>query len=150
MSLRRPGGSDLAARIFGRGTPQALALLRASWPHVVGPELARRTELLAIEGRTLRVRVPDVRWRKVLHRMQPEILARLRELVGGLAPGRMGFSEGAVAGPEPAASVSNGPAPPPAALPESVAARAQAITDPEIRAGFERCAALYLSRRRHA
>ena len=144
MSLRRAGGSDLAARIFGRGTPQALALLRTAWPRAVGLDLARRTELLAIEGRTLRVKVPDARWRKVLHRMQPELLARLRDLAGDLAPRRIGFSEGPVAQAPLEAPAAHADAPPLAPLPESVATQARAIADPETRARFERSAALYL------
>jgi hypothetical protein len=132
----------LAARLFARGTPPALALLKAAWPAAVGPELARRTEVLALEGTALRVKVPDVRWRKVLHRMQPEILARLRAVAGELAPRRLGFSEG---GPEiPEAPAVPAPFEHPPALPDSVAAAARAIDDPEIRARFERSAALYL------
>ena len=51
-----------------------------------------------MEGGTLRVRVPDASWRKVLHRIQPQILARLRELAGDLAPRRMGFVDGGFRG----------------------------------------------------
>jgi len=113
-----------------------------------------RSELLSMEGGTLRVRVPDAGWRRVLHRMQPEIVGRLRRLAGDLAPARRGFSEGALAvdsGPDtgqpqgmgssraPAADV-------PAAVPTSVAAGAEAIDDPEIRARFLSAAARYLSR----
>ena len=54
-----------------------------------------------MEGGTLRVRVPDASWRKVLHRMQPQILGRLRELAGDLAPRRMGFVEGGIDDHEP-------------------------------------------------
>jgi hypothetical protein len=94
MGLSRAGSSVSVARVFGRGTPAALALLKAAWPSAVGPELARRTEVLALEGSAMRVRIPDARWRKVLHRMQPEILERLRGVAGDLAPRRLGFSEG--------------------------------------------------------
>src|SRR5690349_10251855 len=96
MTLRAAVSDGLAARIFGAGAAPALALVRAAWPRVVGADLARRTEILAIEGTTLRLRVPDVRWRKVLHRMQGDILRRLRELVGSVAPRRLGFTEGPV------------------------------------------------------
>lgn len=148
MGLSRAGDSTLASRLFGRGTPGALALLRAAWPRAVGAELARRTEVLAVEGATLRIRVPDARWRKVLHRMQPEILGRLRGLTGLLAPRRLGFNEGPVLpGPEAPHAAEPQTA---AELPESLVGPARAIADPEIRAGFERSAALYLSRRRHA
>src|SRR4051794_36926337 len=99
MALRRAVGDGLAARIFGGGPIPTLALVRAAWPRVVGPDVARRTEVLAIEGSTLRLRVPDAGWRKVLHRMQGDILRRMREVAGSLAPRRLGFTEGPVAFP---------------------------------------------------
>ena len=37
------------------------------------------------------IRVPDARWRTVLHGMQPDILRRLREIAGSLAPWRIGY-----------------------------------------------------------
>src|SRR5260370_26030 len=72
--MERISGRSLAARLFGASPARTLALLEAAWPLAVGPELARRTEVLGIEGGTLRVRVPDAGWRKVLHRMQPQIM----------------------------------------------------------------------------
>jgi Dna[CI] antecedent, DciA len=98
--MERISGRSLAARLFGTSPARTLALLEAAWPLAVGPELARRTEVLGMEGGTLRVRVPDAGWRKVLHRMQPQILGRLREMAGDLAPRRMGFVEGGMA-PDP-------------------------------------------------
>ena len=92
--MERISGRSLAARLFGASPARTLALIEAAWPLAVGPELARRTEVLGIEGGTLRVRVPDAGWRKVLHRMQPQILGHLREIAGDLAPRRMGFVEG--------------------------------------------------------
>src|SRR5712691_6320552 len=106
MSFDR-AGQGLASRIFGSEPARRLALIKSAWPFAVGPELARRTEVLALEGRTLRVRVPDAGWRKALHRMQPQIVARLRSVAGDLGPSRLGFSEGQVAAPveaKPAAS----------------------------------------------
>ena len=154
MALDRAPNIVMASRLFGTKGPSTLALLRAAWPHAVGHEVARRSELLSLEGRTLRVRVPDAGWRRVLHRMQPEILARLRHLAGDLAPARLGFSEAAPSvGPGPAVEgPREKPAParethgPSAAAPASVAAEAEAIADPEIRAGFLNAAARYLSR----
>ena len=96
--MERISGRSLAARLFGASPARTLALLEAAWPLAVGPELARRTEVLGIEGGTLRVRVPDAGWRKVLHRMQPQILAHLREIAGDLAPKRMGFVDGGFPG----------------------------------------------------
>ena len=138
-------GSGLAASVFTSG-PARLALIKGAWPFAVGPELARRTEVLALEGRTLRVRVPDAGWRKALHRMQPQIVERLRTIAGELAPSRLGFSEGQVAAPgeqKPAASV---PAGGPATLDPAVAAAAERIADAELRRAFLASASRYLAR----
>jgi hypothetical protein len=152
VALNRAVGAGLAARIFTRGSPPALALLKAAWPAAVGPELARRTEVLALERDFLRVRIPDARWRKVLHRMQPEILEHLRRVAGDLVPRRLGFNEGPPFQPEPEPEPSDRmrsselpPPPAPAALPDGLAAAARRIGDAEIRALFERSAARYLA-----
>jgi len=119
--MERISGRSLAARLFGTSPARTLALIEAAWPLAVGPELARRTEVLGIEGGTLRVRVPDAGWRKVLHRMQPQILGHLREIAGDLAPRRMGFVEGGLAAEPTAASAVSSPSSQPqsAAAPQS-------------------------------
>jgi hypothetical protein len=140
-------GHELAASVFS-SEPARLALIKSAWPSAVGPELARRTEVLALEGRTLRVRVPDAGWRKALHRMQPQIVARLRTIAGDLGPSRLGFSEGQVAAPleeKPPASAGNEGA---ATLDPDVAAAAERIADDELRRVFLASASRYLSRRR--
>src|SRR6266513_1118397 len=97
MAMDRVSGREWVMRLFGTSPARTLALLQAAWPMAVGPELARRTEVVGVENRTLRVRVPDAGWRKVLHRSQPQILARRRDIAGeALAPRRMGFLEGAI------------------------------------------------------
>ena len=52
----------------------------------MGADLARRTEVVALEAGTLRIRVPDARWRKVLHRMQREILGAAARVGRRLRP----------------------------------------------------------------
>jgi hypothetical protein len=150
MSVERAAHAGLAQRLFAG--PRAVHLLRAAWPAAVGEELARRTEVLGIDGHVLRVRIPDGRFRRVVNRMRPEILARLRASVGPLAPAQLGLVE-AAPGPAPEAKpvparetpapISAPPAEPSAALRESAAR----IADPEIRELFLACAARYLSRR---
>lgn len=144
MALDPAATSGLVARLFPPGSPQAFALVRAAWPAAVGPELARRTVVQALVGRTLHVRVPDAAWRKTLHRLRREVLSRLRAVAGPVAPDTLGFVEGPVeARPEPAA-----PARPTGAAEPSAALRAEAerIADPEIRARFLQTAARYLER----
>ena len=150
MSFHAAGGVASAGRLFGQRPVATLALLRAAWPLAVGRELALRTQVLALEGRALRVRVPDARWRKALHRMQREILSRLRAIAGELAPTRLGFSEGAVPDALDGDNARAARPAEPRPAPPEVVAEAEAIPDPEIRALFLRTAALYLERRKHA
>lgn len=143
MGLERldPGGS--AARLFAGRPAARLALLRALWPAAVGPEVARRTEIVGLENEVLRVRVADARWRKALFRVYRDIIVRLRRSAGSLAPAKLGFMEGPVAeAPEPPAP----PPPQPPRLPPSVAAAATAIDDVEIRQRFLEAAARYIGR----
>jgi hypothetical protein len=146
VALTRAGASDTAARLFGGAPERVRALMRAAWPLAVGPELARRTEVLGIERGTLRIRVPDARWRTVLHGMHPDILRRLREIAGSLAPFRIGFVEGGMKDPPPLPAPA-GPASP-ADLPPEVAGPAAEIVDVEIRERFLATAARYLDRNR--
>ncbi|MFI5184447.1 MAG: DUF721 domain-containing protein [Vicinamibacteria bacterium] len=156
MSFGRAGSASLASQLFGRNPTASLALLRASWPHAVGKEIARRTEILAVRGRTLLVRVPDPGWQKVLHRMEPEILARLRSLAAELAPMRLGFSQGPVAEKDEVRPPVRHASPRfdgemPEALPEAVESAAILIDDADLRARFRSAAALYLeTRKNHA
>jgi Dna[CI] antecedent DciA-like protein len=145
--MDRISGRSLAARLFGASPARTLALLQAAWPLAVGPELARRTEVLGMEGGTLRVRVPDMSWRKVLHRIQPQILGRLRDLAGELAPRRMGFVDGGIATTaSPDSAVTTAPPPDPAPSISSLHHLSAIIPDPEIRARFAATAARYLAR----
>jgi Dna[CI] antecedent, DciA len=147
MPFGRAAAPSLASQLFGRQPAASLALLRAAWPHAVGKEIARRTEVLAIRGRTLLVRVPDAGWQKVLHRMERDILARMKQLAGDLGPMGLGFSLGPVADAAGAPPPARRSDPPPA--PAEVEAAAAAIDDPELRASFLRAAALYLEAKSH-
>lgn len=147
MALEKPASASLVKRLFPAGSPQRLELVRAAWPLAVGPDLARRTEVLALEGRTLRVRVPDAGWTRVLHRMRGQIMARLAAVAGGAAPDRLGFQEeapGARKAPPPLRATEP-PAPVPLP-PAEVAREAEAIADPELRRAFLESAARYLAR----
>jgi predicted nucleic acid-binding Zn ribbon protein len=149
MALERAASTSMARRLFG-GVPGAqLALLRAAWPAVVGREIARRSEVVSLDRRTLNIRVVDSGWQRVLHRMQRQILARLAEIAADLAPTRIGFTVGPVAGSADAAAAPRLPRDRPRA-PAEVTAAAEAIEDEELREGFLRSAALYLERKEHA
>jgi hypothetical protein len=143
MALKPAASREIAARFFAPGSKAAAALVGAAWPRAVGADLGARTEVVGLEGDTLRVRVPDARWRTVLHRMRHDILARLRSVAGPAAPLRLGFVEGPVAPPatRPAA-----PWPPSRPAPASVVAAAAAIGDTALRESFLESAARYLAR----
>ena len=150
MALEKPDHRGLVRRLFPPGSPQRLELVRAAWPLAVGPDLARRTEVLALEGRTLRVRVPDASWRKVLHRLRGEILARLADVAGSAAPDRLGFQEETLAARAGSESRPEAPKPPTAdaRLSPALAHEAEAIEDPELRRAFLETAGRYLARGR--
>ena len=66
--MKRPSPADRGTELF-RATPaRRLALLKAAWPAAVGPELARRSEVVALDGDIARIRVPDAIWRRSLWR----------------------------------------------------------------------------------
>jgi hypothetical protein len=142
--MARSSPAAVASHLFAATPERRLALLRAVWPAVVGQDLARRSEVVALDHGVMRVRLPDAAWRRVLLRMRAEILARLARLAGAAAPRRIAFVEGTVAvAPEPPK------VPPPAcpsAPPPLVVAAAEAIPDPELRARFVATAARYLER----
>lgn len=147
--MERAGARNVAEQLFGATPGRTLALLRAAWPGVVGPDLARRTEVVALEGDTLRIRVPDAGWRKALLRMRRDILIGLYRTAGGLAPRRLSFVEAPwPSAPEPAPEHAVPALEPatPAAPPSALVAGAAAIVDPEERARFVATAARYLDR----
>jgi hypothetical protein len=147
MALTRPAAEDLAARLFGSSPARRLALLRAAWPLAAGSELARRTEVVAVEGATLRVRVADASWRKELLRVRGPLIGRLRRVAGALSPSRLAFCEGPISTPREskAEPLGQGPAPPPSAALQAAAA---SIEDDAVRARFLDSANRYLARAR--
>jgi predicted nucleic acid-binding Zn ribbon protein len=66
------------------------ALARASeadaplfaWPLACGAAVASKTEAISFEKGTLHVVVPDVTWRAQLEDLAPQLVKKLRELVG--------------------------------------------------------------------
>jgi hypothetical protein len=142
--MDRPRDPDLASRLFGDRPEHTLALLRAAWPAAVGPEVARRTEVVALDRGILRIKVPDARWQRTLLRLRWDILSRLRSVAGGTAPRGLGFVAGQVPEPpEPAPPPAPTPIPPP---PPGLVEAARAIPDPDVRDRFLAAAARYLGR----
>jgi hypothetical protein len=146
--MERAVARHSASALFGGSKERTLALLRAAWPKAVGPDLARRTEVLALEGEALRLRVPDASWRRHLLQMRRPILDRLREVAGPLTPYRLSFTEGGLA--PLVKSLSSPPAAGPTPASPSLVAEAQVIGDPELRARFLEAAARYLGHRKES
>jgi hypothetical protein len=137
--------ADLAADPFGAVPARRLLLLKSAWPAAVGADLARRSQVVALDGDLLRIRVPDAIWRKSLWRMRSDLLARLRRVAGAAAPHALGFAEGPVTAPPeetppPAPTVVERP------LPADLTEAADSIPDPEVRERFRRTAEGYLGR----
>ena len=146
MAMDPTRDAGFAARFFGGRPEHTLALMRAAWPAAVGPDIARRTEVVALDRGILRVKVPDAGWQRSLLRMRSDILARLRTVAGDAAPRGLGFVSGPVAHAPlvaPAAAATAAPAP---ETPPAVAEAAAGIEDPEIRARFVAAASRYLAR----
>jgi len=144
--MDRPRHPDLAARLFGSSPERRLALVRCAWPAAVGPELARRTEVVSLDRGLLRVRVPDSTWQRTLFRMRGDILARLRAIAGGAAPFSLGFVQGAVKAEPPPAAATTATTPGAFAPTPALLAAAAAIEDEALRAAFLAAAARYLGR----
>jgi hypothetical protein len=145
-SVTDPG---TAQRLFSASSSSGYILVRGLWPGVVGPEIARRTEVVALQERTLRVRVSDSRWMRVLHRMQHVILGRLAQQLGAFAPNQIGFVEGPLSPRSERARAKSVETPQDAEPPQQVTAAAAAIDDPDLRGRFIETASRYLRRRRH-
>src|SRR5512145_2850848 len=128
--MRNPLAS-LARELFGHSPERRLALLTALWPKVVGAEVARRSQVVDLQGDKLRVRLTPGVWRRIVGRMRKEILLRLRAAAGPLAPKMLVFVEGQVE--EPPEPEARRPVVGATALPDAVAAAAAAIDDPQTR-----------------
>ena len=145
--LKKALSAEAAADVFD--AERALPLVQACWPAAVGPRLAERTQVLALDGGTLVVRVPDARYTRILFRLRREILERLRLSLGRRAPRQLGFVESATPSPAPP------PPMPPVERPRAVLSAelesaALAIEDQEIRALFVKSASCYLALRGRA
>ena len=56
-----------------------LVLLQKLWPALAGENLARMTTIVAIQGSTVVINVPDLVWRKQLARMKSQLLRKINE-----------------------------------------------------------------------
>ena len=141
--LARRSGSDHAA----------LEAVTAAWPDIVGPAIARQAwpARIARDG-TLHVATSSSTWAHELAFHADEILARLRDRLGQLAPTGIRSAPGPVpeataAEPEAAPAPLTADEAPPEVRSEA-AALASAIDDPELRELVARAARASLLRAR--
>jgi hypothetical protein len=144
---------DEVGRQLGRFGPQGtIADVVAAWPGAVGEAIARNAwpARVARDG-TLQVATSSSAWAFELTQLAPELMARLKPLLGESAPKALKFSPGPV--PEPPASAGGTPAPTTRSEPtpeeRSLAAAMSAeIEDEELRNLVARAAAASLAGQR--
>ena len=117
-------------------------IVRSVWPHLVGRQIASRSQVFQLYRETLIVHVPDRAWQRQLRRLERQLLARVNQLLGQRLVTGMDFRvDASLAAPASSAQ------PPPRKGParEEAPARdaqledsARAIADPELRALFLR------------
>ena len=56
-----------------------LELLRKLWPTLAGENLAAATQVVAIQGSTVVINVPDLVWRRQLAQMKGQLLRKINE-----------------------------------------------------------------------
>lgn len=123
-------------------------IVRASWAHLVGVQVAARTQVFRLYRETLIVHVPDRAWQSQLRRLEPQLLARVNQLLGRRLVAALDFRvDASLAAPADVAAAAAPPRTPPRKGParEEAPARdaeleasARAIGDPELRALFLR------------
>lgn len=84
---------------FAAAGPARVAVLRGLWPSAVGDVLAAHAEIAALDGQTLRLRVEPGPWARTVRDLRLDLLRRLAESAGPLAPTRITVSEGVLSGP---------------------------------------------------
>lgn len=125
----------------GRGT--SLVRLKADWPAVVGPELARTTRPDALltgrgarAGKALRLKVSGAAALEVQHR-SGQIVERVNAYFGHRVIDDVRIVQGVIAAPPPAPKV---PRPDPV-VEQAMASRTAGVEDPDLRAALARLGA---------
>lgn len=120
-------------------------IVRAAWTHLVGQQIAARSQVFRLYRETLIVHVPDRIWQRQLHRLERQLLDRINRLLGRSAVQAIDFRvdqslvAAASAEPAPLQPPRKGPAREGApAADAEMEKTAQAIADPELRALFLR------------
>ena len=96
MARRAPRqiGAAIAAARGRAAPPTTLAAVQQAWPEAVGAQIASAAEPVAERQGTVIVRCRAAVWADELDLMQDRILARLKDMLGPLAPGGLRFEVG--------------------------------------------------------
>ena len=117
-------------------------IVRSVWAHLVGRQIAARSQVFQLHRETLIVHVPDRVWQKQLRRLERQLLTRVNRLLGQRLVTGMDFRvDTSLAAP--VSSIQSPPRKGPAreeapAWDAELEDSARAITDPELRALFLR------------
>ena len=93
---------SLVARVLGdlgRGETAAGMKVAGCWEAAVGPEIARQCRPIALRDGTLEVWVTSSVWCQQLQMQRPQLLERLREVLGDDAPSDLRFRVGYTGSP---------------------------------------------------
>jgi hypothetical protein len=142
-------GTDVGQQLARFDAQGSMPRIVAAWPGAVGGEVARNAWPARV-GRdgTLYVHTSSSVWAFELGQLAPKILGRLRDALGGQAPGALRFVPGHL--PEAPGAIASStrrraPRPSPEAA-ERAAILAAGIADEELRERVVRAAELGLSR----
>lgn len=148
-------GNEVERRLAQTGGSEGLALteITRAWPAAVGSAIARNAWPLRVgKDRTLHVATSSATWAFELDRMSPDIVARLREMLGEEGPPRVRFRPGPVPehGPEHSREVSTktreGTVEPSPETAEAAASAAASIDDVDLRELVARAARASLAK----
>ena len=135
---------------FAKGRSTSLIRLKADWPAVVGPELARTTRPDALlagrgarAGKALRLKVSGAAALEVQHR-SGQIVERVNAYFGHKMIDDVRIVQGVISAPRPTART---PRPDPV-IEQEVASRTASVEDPELRAVLTRLGARIIAGRR--
>jgi hypothetical protein len=132
----------LARPAFRRRSPAAAQIL-ADWPQIMGPEHAAMAEPVKLTRTTLTLACTGPAAME-LHMAAPVLMERINAHLGRKAVEKLAFIQRAPNRAPPAKPLA---LPPPAPLPESTAARLDALPEGELKAVLERLAARVHARR---
>ncbi len=135
---------------MAKGRGASLVRLKADWPAVVGPELARTTRPDALlagrgarAGKALRLKVSGAAALEVQHR-SGQIVERVNAYFGHKVIDDVRIVQGVISAPRPAPRT---PRPDPVVV-QAVASRTAAVEDPDLRAALTRLGARITAGRR--